>query len=158
MNVAHLLKCQPEGRAYITSLGACWLVGTISMLSLTLASMHLLFSFPFFLYYLYTPPLSCSIWQVFCFIRFLVGTIFMLSPIMLQSSSIIQRGAFIHVWCPGFNGCHPGDIPLSPGSGGQGGLQSWVLWDSLTIKKPILGRLPLIGHCTDSRLKRALFL
>lgn len=48
VNVAHLLKCQPEGRAFITSLGACWLVGTISMLSLTLASMHLFFFFSFF--------------------------------------------------------------------------------------------------------------
>lgn len=115
---------------------------------------HYLFP-PFFLCVpLYTPTLLVPNLAVVLFFPSLRGFHHhaLSVSVMLQNTSISQKGALMNVWCPDFNGCLPGTIPLTPVSGGQGGLQSRVLWDS-TTENPILDLQSLTGSCTDSRLK-----
>ena len=77
---------------------------------------------------------------------------------MFWSASISQRRAFAHIWCFGFYVCTTDFMaavqrtPWLPGSAGQG---PCILGSNVTItsKETVLGRLPLLGHCTDLRLK-----
>ena len=74
-----------------------------------------------------------------------------------SSSVLMSQGGSCHtqlvswIFMSGiqFSGSNPGDHPWAPGSNG---LLSWV-HGSVTIRETVLSRLPLPGHCADSRLK-----
>lgn len=46
-----------------------------------------------------------------------------------------------------------GNTPRSPGSGVQGGLQTWTQWECKNWKDSSQLATTRLGHCTDSRLR-----
>lgn len=78
---------------------------------------------------------------------------------VFRNTSISRRGAFtcilcpnIYIWCHGFCSCHSEDTLWLPGSGSQGGLCSWVLWD-FNSWRVSSWQDTIIGHYTDNRLR-----
>lgn len=85
-----------------------------------------------------------------------------LTPVMLWSTSVSWKGAFRHLvpWClclvPQFLWLLPRGRPLMAWSGGWGGAGIPGPQRTVAIQKMVLGRLPSLGHCTDSSLGHTL--
>lgn len=130
----HILKYCPEGQAhnltctsetFWNTLQRQGLAGATYLLSLCLAQpTGTNFFFSFFLLNSYSHQLSAphlihySQWVPSCS-----------HSAMIQNTIISQNGVFTYVWCPDFHSHFPGDVPWSPGSGGQESMHCWVLWD-----------------------------
>ena len=75
-------------------------------------------------------------------------------PLQCYRERVFWKGALTSIWVLDFGDCHPGDIPWPPGSGCQGSWYSWVPW--ACDNQRVLGRLSLLKHYTNRRLKHSL--
>ena len=82
------------------------------------------------------------------------GCHFHVLPLQCYRERVSWKGALTSIWALDFGGCHPGDIPWPPGSGCQGSWYSWVPW--ACDSQRVLGRLSLLRHYTNKRLKHSL--
>lgn len=62
----------------------------------------------------------------------------------------------MHDWCPRFYGCCSGGVPFYLLTLEVKGTCNPGFHGIIMIRETIFGKLPLIEHCTDIRLKHAL--